>query len=61
MKTQEPQQAERDFNLKMKAVDYSEIERGDLMFKNGGIWMCVGKTANLFANMDTNEQRQFNG
>lgn len=59
MKAQQEEQQEIGFNLKMKAIAASEIERGDLIFKNGSIWMCVSKSANLFSNMETKEQRQF--
>jgi hypothetical protein len=41
--------------LQINQVGYDEINRGDLIFKNGAIWICASKGANLFIDMDTRQ------
>lgn len=44
--------SESEFDLQMKFVGSDEVNRGDLIFKNGSIWVCASKGANLFVNVE---------
>ena len=49
-----------DFDLKMERVSLQEnINRGDLVFRDGGIWMCASKATNTFTNMENKEKAEF--
>ncbi len=46
-----------EFDLKLSQASRDQIYRGDLIFKNGSVWCCASKAANLFINLDDRQQQ----
>lgn len=47
-----------EFDLKIKQVGADEVNRDDLIFKQGSIWTCASKGANLFINLEDRQQHK---
>lgn len=45
-----------NFDLKLSKVPLDDINRGDLVFKDGAIWMCASKATSTFVNMENRDK-----
>lgn len=45
------------FDIKLNQVGSDEVNRGDLIFKNGTIWFCASKGANLFIDFESKKHQ----